>query len=282
MNSKLFFAFILGCTLSACGGAEGDSDTGGQDASSGGQDSGGQSTSSFDPEIVLKVGGEITKGPANFTAKGGDHSVLFVHRSTGKIIWNGGVETEYKALRAGDSISELAGPLERYGDDPSDYKEAWIDGDKLDKISEDVVVFKNCYTSDPTHDLAGRKEIYTALKKRFTESYPNKTFIAWTVPPMTSAEFTKFKGKAGDSILFYEWMLKEWDEPGDNIFVFDYRVLALRGRERFADSDAESAQDSHPSESFAEKIAPCLARRIADVANGEGDSTSRAGGCTVQ
>ena len=68
-----------------------------------------------------------------------------------------------------------------------------------------------------------------------------------------------------------------WDEPSDNIFVFDFRNLETDGGLYLPDDRAAAPDDSHPNDAFAKKVAPKFGQRIVDVLEGRGDSGSLTG-----
>lgn len=296
--------------FSACGAANtgsgrtttsisGDSGSGG-DASAGGGD----------------AGGSVEPNPDPFVPTGGAHKVVFVHHSTGEHIWGGGAEDAYKALRPDDTITEQLYPSAAYGEwenKPQNYQHLWFGmpdataSDLANRHAEgqesfaqllakgDVLVFKHCFDGDAmfpssTEGAFGQtlekyKASYEVLKTELRKKTDN-IFLVWTVAPLSPSERAHFQ--AADNVQisldFRNWVLNEWDEPGDNIFVFDYRLLATRGELSYlAESDAvdPNNEDSHPSDDLSKVIAPCFARRLADVVNGNGDTTSRTGGCTI-
>ena len=72
-------------------------------------------------------------------------------------------------------------------------------------------------------------------------------------------------------------MKNEWDEPGDNIFVWDFFELETEGGNVLLDSNAASSGDSHHNDAFAERVAPFFVSRLVSVIVGTGDSTSLTG-----
>ena len=65
-------------------------------------------------------------------------------------------------------------------------------------------------------------------------------------------------------------MRQEWDEPGDNIYLFDYHELAAPGG-RLRPDYALFRTDSHPSETFSERAAKAFVTRLTDVIEGRAD-----------
>ena len=76
---------------------------------------------------------------------------------------------------------------------------------------------------------------------------------------------------------FFDWVKSDWDEPGDNIFLWDFYELETEGGIYMKLSYASGLRDPHPRPDFAGRVAPLFAQRIIDVVNGKGDSTSLTG-----
>ena len=72
-------------------------------------------------------------------------------------------------------------------------------------------------------------------------------------------------------------MIDTWDEPGDNIYVWDFRQLETEGGLYLLNEYAAAPGDSHPNSAFATRVAPYLGQRIVDVIEGRGDSGSLTG-----
>lgn len=67
-------------------------------------------------------------------------------------------------------------------------------------------------------------------------------------------------------------MRDNWDEAGDNIFVWDYYALETEGGIYLKDSYAAGRDDAHPNVGIARRCAPLFCRRMGAVLTGEGDS----------
>ncbi len=76
---------------------------------------------------------------------------------------------------------------------------------------------------------------------------------------------------------FFTWVKEEWDEPGDNIFVWDFYELEADARGFLDPAKSSKPGNSHPSGAFAHEVAPLIARRIIDVVEGRGDEGSVTG-----
>jgi hypothetical protein len=74
-----------------------------------------------------------------------------------------------------------------------------------------------------------------------------------------------------------------WDEPNDNIFVWDFFSLETGGNANgyLLDANAYSSGNSHPGNTFTTRVTPCFVQRMIDVIEGRGDSGSITGGCAV-
>lgn len=60
-------------------------------------------------------------------------------------------------------------------------------------------------------------------------------------------------------------MVQEWDQAGDNIYLWDLYLLQTEGGLYFMDDFALSPTDSHPNEQFAGKASNLLFNRIIDI-----------------
>ncbi len=231
-------------------------------------------------------------------------SVLFLHHSTGECIWNGGVEAWFDAYNKSHktkyTITEQAFPKDApYGwnNYPYDYWNIWVKhagaraykGEPtLEMLSRkyDVIVFKHCFPVSAIEEDTGHGDVasedkrienyklqYEALKMKMRE-FPKTRFIVWTGPALVKSETDE--DAAGRARAFFDWVRKEWDKPGDNIYLWDFRELETEGGLYLNDSYAMG--DSHPNEGFSKKVAPHFCRRIVDVILGQGDQGSLTGG----
>jgi hypothetical protein len=76
---------------------------------------------------------------------------------------------------------------------------------------------------------------------------------------------------------FFAWVKDVWDEPGDNVYVWDFFQLETGGGPYLLPEHAADATDSHPNATFSAEVAPLVARRIVDVVEARGDLGSRTG-----
>jgi len=169
---------------------------------------------------------------------------------------------------------------------PYDYYNIWVKnaGSKpfmeeptLEMLTSenDVIIFKHCFpvsrivpdTDSPdinsdVKSLENYKLQYDALKSKMHE-YPKNKFIVWT-----PAANTKLKSKEDEALRtreFYNWMINEWNEKGDNIFIWDFYNYETEGGLYLSDSNAHSPDNSHPSIEFSARLAPLFGKFIIDV-----------------
>jgi len=231
-----------------------------------------------------------------------DTSVVFLHHSTGLVIWDGGVPGAISAHNDSTgtayTIQERSYPNDPYewANYPYDYYTIWVanagdepyrEQDTLEILTRDydVIVFKHCFpvsdieadtgTPDVTSSvktLENYRAQYAALKEKLL-SFPDHRFVLWTGAALIAAESSEEKGARARE--FFTWVKEEWDEPGDNIFLFDFFELETEGG-NFLPA-AYSAGDSHPNSDFAASVAPLFAKRVLDVIEGRGDMGSLTG-----
>lgn len=139
----------------------------------------------------------------------------------------------------------------------------------------DVIIFKHCFpvskivedTDSPDID-SPRKSIenyrmqYEALKSKMHE-FPASKFIVWT--PAVNTEKLMFEEEAVRTRQFRDWVINEWDEKGDNIFVWDFYEYETEGGLYLAGKNAVSPDNPHPNKDFSAKVAPLFGQFIIDV-----------------
>lgn len=236
-------------------------------------------------------GADVSEGTVN---------IVFLHHSTGNVIWKAGVKKWFKKYNKQTgtdyTITERAFPAESpYGwnNYPYDYWNIWVKNagtspfqgePTLEMLTADydLIVFKHCFPVSAVEEDTGTPDVgssekrienyklqYDALKKKMHE-FPGTKFLVWT----GAAQVRKATDEASASRAkrFFDWVKNEWDEPGDNIFVWDFYGLETEGGLYLKDEYAESPSNSHPNKKFAETAAPLLCRRITDVLEGRGDT----------
>ena len=102
----------------------------------------------------------------------------------------------------------------------------------------DVISFKHCFSVSSIQPDRGAGDVaaeekrlenyvlqYEALKAKLHE-FPDTRFVVWTAAALVAAGTDE--GQAERTRLFVEWVKTEWNEPGDNIFVWDFHGLGYR------------------------------------------------------
>ena len=169
---------------------------------------------------------------------------------------------------------------------PYDYYNIWvknagehsyIEEPTLEMLTKeyDVIIFKHCYpvsrimedTFSPDVDsdkkrIENYKLQYNELKKKMHE-FPATKFIVWTPAVCTKQQITEDEAKR--TYEFYKWMTDEWDEKGDNIFIWDFYKYETEGGLYLQDKNARSPDDSHPSVEFSARVARLFCNYILDV-----------------
>ena len=244
-----------------------------------------------------------TSLPINTPEEGGGR-IVFLHHSTGGVIWEGGVAEwfdNYNSAHGTDyQIEERAYPNDPYpwANYPYDYWNLWVNHagerpyekqDTLEMLTQDynVVVWKHCFPVSEVEADTGAPDVesevktienyqaqYEALKEKMRQ-FPDTTFIIWTGAAQVAGATNEANAERARE--FFEWVKSSWDEPGDKIYLWDFRQLETEGGLYLLDAYAASSTDSHPNESFAARVAPFFAQRIVDVVEGRGDTGSLTG-----
>ena len=251
-------------------------------------------------------------------AERGEMRIVFLHHSTGHVIWQGGVSEwfeEYNRTNGTDYqiVSQPFPKRTPYGwnNYPYDYWNIWVDhaGDQpymeeptLEILTPqyDVIIWKHCFPvgiiredllkPDITSDvkrLENYRLQYAALKEKMHQ-FPQTKFVVWTGPAhvrritLRDRIVALLKGKSVDGNArrmneFCDWVRNEWDEAGDNVYLWDLWELETEGGIYLKDEYAAGPGDSHPSSEFARRVAPLFCQRIVDVIQDRGDSTSITG-----
>jgi hypothetical protein len=231
--------------------------------------------------------------------------IIFLHHSTGKNIWDGGVTDFFIDYNEKNNVSycikEQDFPKQRpYGwnNYPYDFWNIWInhagenaymDEPTLEMITKeyDVIILKHCFPVSDIEEDIGKPDVsseikslenyklhYQALKNKMKE-FPNTKFIIWTIPALVESATSEEKATRAQN--FYEWVKNEWDEVGDNIFLWDFYELETEGGLYLKNEYAKSSTNSHPNTDFSKKVAPYFSQRIIDIIEGRGDSSNITG-----
>lgn len=231
--------------------------------------------------------------------------IALLHHSTGNCIWNGGVPewiAKYNADNGTDhEIVEKVFPKDApYGwkNYPFDYWNIWVNNAGSEAFMEeptlemltqdyDTIAWKHCYpvckiqgenggadVSSEEKTIGNYKLQYEALKEKM-HTFPETKFIVWTGAALVEPNTNEEEGKRARE--FFTWVKEEWDEPGDNIFIWDLYELETDGGLYLKPSYAPEPTNSHPSDEFSKQTAPHFAQRVVDVIEGRGDAGCRTG-----
>lgn len=242
-----------------------------------------------------------------------DVKILFLHHSTGAVIWNGKSSNSKKAdlplllhefndlNKTNYQIKEQVFPKAKpYGwkNYPYDYYNIWVknSGDKpfmeeptLEILSKEyqVIIFKHCFpVSNIGQDqvpseidseqktLSNYKLQYNALKDKLN-SFQDVKFILFTGAAQVESSITMEEAVRAKE--FFDWVKNVWDQSDDNIFIWDLYDLETEGDLFFKKEYAVSIDDSHPNKDFAGKVVKLLLNRIIDVIENNGNKTSLTG-----
>ncbi|HEY3362651.1 MAG TPA: hypothetical protein VGK06_12780 [Methanosarcina sp.] len=226
--------------------------------------------------------------------------VIYLHHSTGGVIWDGGVDTTIANYNTNHgtkySITQMEFPKSRsYGwnNYPYDYWNIWVNHADVSVYKKeptleiltktyDVIVWKHCFPVSSVVDDTGFPDItssvkseenyklqYNTLKAKMHE-FPNNRFIVWTSPALVESATNAEEAKRAKD--FANWVKTTWDKPGDNIYIWDFRDLETGGGLYLLPENAASTSDSHPDPTFAATAAPLIGQRIIDVIEGRGDN----------
>lgn len=238
-------------------------------------------------------------------AMGKDARIIYLHHSTGNKVWQGGVPEWFDRYNSENSttyqITEQAFPKsEPYGwhNYPYDYWNIWVnnageepfmDEPTLEMLVKDydVIVFKHCFPVSSVLEDTGEPDIssdrrslenyklqYEALKEKM-RSFPDTRFVVWTGALLAQSATTP--ENAARAKAFFDWVKGEWDEPGDNIFVWDFATIEGEGGLYLKQEFEAEPGDSHPNEELSRKAAALVSQRIVDVIEGRGDTGSLTG-----
>ncbi len=259
-----------------------------------------------------------------------DARVIFLHHSTGEVIWYGReIPLITKAAKkVSGKLADVIGAKPRmvklfeeynrknnkkfaieeiefpkaapYGwnNFPFDYYNIWVAnaGEKafmeeptLEMLTKEyqVIIFKHCYPVSNIKPDQGSPDInsytmtipnfklqYDALREKLHQ-FPETKFILFTGAAQVKANIPE--DQAIRAREFFTWVKNEWDQSGDNIYLWDLYELETEGGIYFRDEYAESPTNSHPGTEFAGKAVKLLFNRIIDVIENNGSKTSITG-----
>jgi hypothetical protein len=181
---------------------------------------------------------------------------------------------------------------------PYDYYNIWVKNGNDDYYMQeptlkvltrdyDVIVFKHCFPvskmvqgnppgdpDSPVKSDVNYKVQYERLKEKMLE-YSQTLFLLWTGPALV--EYQTNQQEATLTNEFYDWVENEWDEPGDNIFLWDFRTLETEGGLYLKLKYAVGSNNSHPTYDFGEDAAELFVQRLTDVIENDGSHTHLTG-----
>lgn len=231
-------------------------------------------------------------------------NIIFLHHSTGHVIWDGDNHSLKSLFRdynqkydTNYAIKEMNFPKKSpYGwkNYPYDYYNIWVknageepymEEPTLEMLTKDyqVIMFKHCFpvskikadqeSPDINSDvktLSNYKLQYEALRDKLHE-FPNTKFIVWTGAALVESRTTEEEALRAKE--FFEWVMNEWDQPGDNIYIWDLYSLQTEGGLYLKDEYAKSSSDAHPNKEFAGKAVDLLFNRVIDIIDNDGNGT---------
>jgi len=198
-------------------------------------------------------------------------------------------------------ITELNFPKAKpYGwnNNPYDYYNIWVKNQgespyleepTLEMLTRDydLVIFKHCFpvsniaeSTDSSNvdssikTMGNYKLQYQALKDKMLQ-FPGNKFLVWTAAANVESQTTPEEAQRTKE--FVNWLIEDWDDDGDNIFLWDFYHLETNGELFLNPEFAVSADDSHPNGVFANKVAPLFCQRIVDVVETSGQKTRLTG-----
>ena len=206
-----------------------------------------------------------------------------------------------KAFHTKYSISEMIFPKDTpYGwhNYPFDYYNIWVKNAGNVEFMEEptlelltkkyqVIIFKHCFpasnikadldTTDVNSDyrsLSNYKMQYLALRKKLLE-FPDTKFILLTGAARVKSQISE--DEAIRAKEFFRWVVEEWDQRDDNIYIWDFFRLQTEGGIYFKDTFAQSVDDSHPNKFFSARASDLLFNRIIDILKTNGSQTALTG-----
>jgi hypothetical protein len=237
----------------------------------------------------------------------------YLHHSTGKAVWDGGVPEaiqRHNAERGTDyRISHVWYPATTGGwppiirrlaktypwaNYPYDYWNLWVNhtGARRDRREMnlddlvgkfDVIVFKHCFPvsrvkpDGATPSVSSDERTLSNYKLQYEALKARlRKFPATKFVVWTGAALPEASTSAAEAERareFFTWVKTVWDEKGDNVFVWDFHELETEGGLYLRPEYANGPRDAHPSAAFARTVAPLVAQRIIDVIEGRADES---------
>jgi hypothetical protein len=248
---------------------------------------------------------------------GKEVKVILLHHSTGKGVWRGHTskyflklgfkgDVEKWFLKYNQTCDIKIRVEERYfpksspygwKNNPYDYYNIWVRNAGNQEYMEeptleiltkqyDVIIWKHCFpvgkildgsVADVNSDvktLANYKLQYHALKQKMHE-FPDNKFMVWTGASLVESATTPEQSKRARE--FFTWVIQEWDEPGDNIFIWDFNELETGGDLYLKPEYTKDPANSHPNIEFYSMASVYFCNRLVSVVEGRGDTSSLTG-----
>jgi hypothetical protein len=216
----------------------------------------------------------------------------FITKVKNKLGFQGAVEQWFKHYNKERGTSYIIKDKEFPGKEPYgwknypyDYYNIWVKhGNQEYYMKEptlktlapenDLIILKHCFPVSkivfegmPDIDseckmIENYKMQYQALGAEMLK-YPDTRFLLWTPPALTKG--TTNPEAANAATEFSKWVVNEWDKPGDNIFVWDFRQFETESSNYLLPQNAVGEKDPHLSHAFAKRIYPFFCQKIVDV-----------------
>jgi hypothetical protein len=172
--------------------------------------------------------------------------------------------------------------------DPYDYYNIWVknagntpymEEPTLELLTEkyDLIIFKHCFpvsnileddsvadVNSSKRTLSNYKLQYSALKEKLL-SFPSSKFIIWTATALVESQTNEAEALRAREFAY--WVKNEWDQPFDNIYIFDFRELETGGGLYLKPEYASGVSDSHPNSILSSLAAKSLVEKIIEVIN---------------
>jgi hypothetical protein len=213
----------------------------------------------------------------------------YIYKLTGKSDVKNYIQNYNRKNKTSYLISEQFFPKSSpYGwnNYPYDYYNIWVKNSGKNPYMEeptlemltkkyDLIIFKHCFPVSRILPDAGMADIdsdlktienyklqYEALRCKMNE-FPQTKFIIWT--PAVNTQKLMSEAEAIRTRQFHDWIINEWDQKGDNVFVWDFYKYETEGGLYLSENNALSPDNSHPNKEFAAKVAPILSKYVIDV-----------------
>ena len=131
-----------------------------------------------------------------------------------------------------------------------------------------VIIFKRCFPvsnikadqdsaniDSDIKTISNYKLQYSVLKEKLNQ-FPDTKFILFTGAVQVQSNLSEDEALRVKE--FFEWVRDEWDQPEDNIFLWDFYSLETEGGLSLEEEYAGSPNDSHPNQIFANKVVKLL------------------------